>query len=124
MKGRCYDPNDKRWKDYGGRGITVCERWRLSVTDFIKDMGDHPGPEYSLDRINNNGNYEPGNCRWATRVEQARNTRQTKANKLIVRAIRILREHDGFTYDALAEMLSLKRMTVAQIATGRNWKWE
>lgn len=122
MRARCADQNDKRWKDYGGRGITVCERWNMSVAAFIADMGPDPGAEYSLDRINNDGNYEPGNVRWATRFEQARNTRRTKLNALTVRAIRILREHEGFTYQALADMLHLNKITVAQIATGRNWK--
>lgn len=122
MRARCSDQNDKRWKDYGGRGITVCERWSMSVAAFIADMGPDPGPEYSLDRINNDGNYEPGNVRWANRFEQARNTRRTKLNTLTVRAIRILREHEGFTYQALADMLHLNKITIAQIATGRNWK--
>lgn len=121
MRGRCSDQNDKRWKDYGGRGITVCERWQMSVAAFIADIGPHPGAEYTLDRINNDGNYEPGNVRWASRSEQAQNTRRTRANILTVRAIRLLRQHEGFTYEALAEMFHLRKGVISQIATGRTW---
>lgn len=74
MVQRCTNPNSTAWKDYGARGITVCERW-LTFENFYADMGDRPFPGASLDRINNDGNYEPGNVRWVTRVENARNTR-------------------------------------------------
>jgi hypothetical protein len=73
MKGRCLNPQHKQYPDYGGRGITVCQRW-LIFENFYADMGDPP-PDLSLDRINNNGNYEPGNCRWATVAEQLANRR-------------------------------------------------
>jgi hypothetical protein len=72
---RCENPKNPGFKHYGGRGITVCERWRLSFLDFLADMGPRPSPQHSLDRINNDGNYEPGNCRWATAAEQRRNQR-------------------------------------------------
>lgn len=76
MKTRCLNPRHKWFKEYGGRGITVCERW-LAFDGFIADMGKRPGKGYSLDRINNDGNYEPGNCRWATAREQMLNRRRT-----------------------------------------------
>lgn len=73
---RCSDRNIPAWKNYGGRGITVCARWR-SFKNFLADMGPRPVGR-SLDRIDNNGNYEPGNCRWATQKEQTRNCRTNR----------------------------------------------
>lgn len=71
---RCTKPNRKDYKYYGGRGITVCERWRV-YENFLADMGERP-KGLSIDRINNDGNYEPNNCRWATREEQRANQRK------------------------------------------------
>lgn len=73
MHRRCGDPKAVGYHNYGGRGITVCERWK-TFENFHADMGDPP-PKLTLDRINNDGNYEPGNCQWATRSEQRRNQR-------------------------------------------------
>lgn len=70
---RCHNPRNKQYKDYGGRGIYVCDRWR-DYKNFLADMGHSP-PGRSLDRINNNKGYQPDNCRWATRIEQAGNKR-------------------------------------------------
>ena len=79
MKARCYNPNMKRYTDYGERGIEVCERW-LDINNFIEDMYPSYHEGLTLDRIDVNGNYEPDNCRWATLNTQQRNTREIRSN--------------------------------------------
>lgn len=73
MRNRCTNPRNAAYARYGGRGVSVCSRWRESFWAFLEDMGRRPSPMHSLDRINNDGNYEPGNCRWATRRQQLTN---------------------------------------------------
>jgi hypothetical protein len=78
---RCTNPQVPGFKDYGERGIKVCERWRKDFRAFLSDMGAKPSPAHSIDRINNDGDYEPSNCRWATATEQARNQRDGWATR-------------------------------------------
>lgn len=78
IKSRCYNPNIKHFLRYGGRGITVCDRWRDSFQNFIDDIGKAPSNSHTIDRIDVNGNYEPGNCRWATRYVQSNNRSNTR----------------------------------------------
>ncbi len=80
MKSRCLNPNVPNFKHYGGRGVTVCERWKADFGAFFADMGPRPSKHHTIDRIENSGNYEPGNCRWATQSEQGRNRR---GNRLV-----------------------------------------
>jgi hypothetical protein len=76
MVNRCHNPNSAKYTSYGGRGIFVCQRWRESFEAFASDVGACPGAGLSLDRIDNNGNYEPGNVRWSDAFEQAGNRRK------------------------------------------------
>jgi hypothetical protein len=80
MLNRCENPSHRQYADYGARGIHVCDRWKgdVGIINFLADMGSKPSPLHSIDRIDNDKGYEPGNCRWATAKEQQRNKRDTR----------------------------------------------
>lgn len=100
MKKRCLNQNSKRYADYGGRGITICERWLdvdTGFKSFLEDMGFAPGKDYSLERKEVNGNYELSNCKWATAKEQARNKRDTRKvlyHGKVVKLVELCEEHN------------------------------
>lgn len=112
MIGRCYRPRNHRYAWYGGRGIRVCDRWRTSFEAFLADVGPRPTPRHSLDRIDNDGDYEPGNVRWATSFEQSRNRRNVK-----------LYTHDGetLTLSEWADRVGLPYSTLKQRVSRLGW---
>jgi hypothetical protein len=80
MKQRCGNPKRPDYERYGGKGVTVCERWKNSLADFVADVGPRPSPEHTIDRIKSTGPYEPGNVKWSTREEQSEN----RSNSMMV----------------------------------------
>lgn len=108
---RCTNPNNPKYPRWGGRGITVCERWR-SFENFLADVGERP-PGMTLDRRDNNGNYDPDNWRWATPAEQAANTRNLKLTPEVVAQVHVLTAQ-GMTMTAIGTQLGLNRHTVAK----------
>lgn len=122
MKGRCLREKCKSYPSYGGRGILVAAEWLASFDQFLAHVGKRPSPDHSLDRYpDNDGGYEPGNVRWATREEQARNTRKVKLSGGDVVEIRRLLA-DGGAILHVARAFGVAAATVARIRHGRGWK--
>lgn len=121
MMGRCYREKNNRYHNYGGRGITVCDEWKIS-SNFIKwcdSFGDMPKGT-QIDRIDNDGNYEPSNCRLVTPKENARNRSTTKLNIDKVKQIRSLYS-SGVTQDAIASDFNVAQTTVSSVVIRRTW---
>lgn len=104
MRNRCYNVKERSYKDYGGRGITVCDRWKDSFENFYSDMGPKPSPQHTIERDKNDGNYEPNNCRWATRKEQSVNKRNT--------VLVVLSDGSRVTVEEAAGILGLNENTI------------
>lgn len=120
MKTRCLNPNEPRYKDYGGRGIKVCKSWLNSFEKFLADMGERPSG-LTLDRENNELGYFKENCKWSSRKEQSRNRRSVKFNEPNVRLIRE-RLRNGEKQNLLAKKYKVATTTINAIAKNTNWK--
>jgi predicted XRE-type DNA-binding protein len=116
---RCHSPSHHAFKDYGARGITVCDKWK-NFEGFIEDMGFQP-EGLSIERINNDLGYSKENCKWATVTEQARNRRATKLNEDKVVQIKILLE-TGVSQNKIASQFSVSRSNIGHIAQGTTWR--
>ena len=119
MKTRCSNKNHIAYKNYGGRGIKVCERW-LKFENFLEDMGERP-EDLTIDREDNNGNYEPGNCKWATTKEQNRNGRRTKLNPLKAQVIKKLLKESKLVVKEIAEIFHVTKAAIQDIKREKTW---
>lgn len=119
MRDRCTDPTSDSYPDYGGRGITICQRWIDSFEAFLADMGERPAGT-TLDRIDGARGYEPGNCRWATAVEQNRNTRSVALNSVAVDLVRYMHKRGARRAD-LAHAFGVSESTIGNVVARRTW---
>ena len=120
MIARCTDPKHNNYDRYGGRGIRVCDRW-LSFENFLADMGSKPSATHSIDRLDADKDYEPGNCRWATTFEQQHfNKRDVKLTPKDVHIIRKMWS-SGVTQDDLATLFGVHQGQVSRIVNGKRW---
>ncbi len=121
MKKRCTNPKHKRFHRYGGRGISICKRWEHSFLTFLFDMGLKPFEKAEIDRIDNDGNYEPGNCRWTTSKINNRNKGNVKLSFELSEEIRKLYKSGNYTQERLGEIYSVCHSTIGRIVRNKLW---
>ena len=118
---RCHTPNHRSFPDYGGRGIQVCQQWKVSFTNFLRDMGRRPSRHHSLDRFpDNDGDYGPSNCRWTIAKHQSRNRRNTKLTERAVEEIRSLRNSQP--QRLIARRFGVSQSTIVSVLSGKSWQ--
>lgn len=122
MRNRCYDQKNHAYHRYGGRGITVCNRWRKSFTAFFVDMGERPFPRAEIDRIDNDGNYEPSNCRWIAHIENIRNSSFAKLTTAEVKEIRNRYVFGIFGCKKLAAIYGTSYQNIRLIVKNKSWQ--
>ena len=123
MKKRCINPNNKDYDKYGGRGITICDRWLNSFENFYEDMGDRPFKGAQLDRKENDKGYYKSNCRWVTSKQNNNNRRNPKGRKLNPDKVREIRSlYPEFTQDQLAKRYGVWQTTIEKIINYKIWK--
>src|ERR1700756_1354993 len=126
IKDRCYNPSNNNYERYGGRGIRVCERWLNSAENFLMDMGKRPSPKHSIERLDNDSDYGPGNCIWADKKQQARNTRQ---NRIVVFRGQEMSLAEAVERSATAKYATVharlrKGFSLEQALDARDWRIE
>jgi predicted XRE-type DNA-binding protein len=121
MKQRCLNPNHERYKDYGSKGIIICERWKNSFENFLEDMGERPEGT-TIDRIDNSDGYYKENCRWATFKQQARNKSNNKLDEDKIREIKKLLKETNLTQKEIGNLFGVSLYTISKIKLGKIWR--
>ena len=123
IKKRCLDPKAEQFKNYGARGIGICAEWVNDYRAFYAHVGPRPSPKHSIDRIDNDGNYEPGNVRWATRTTQSRNSRWPRLSELDADCIRYWHAA-GLSQGDLSFVFRLSGGHVSRVVNHKIWRKE
>lgn len=116
---RCLNPNSDAFHNYGGRGVVICERW-LDFANFLEDMGERP-EKFTIERVDNNKGYEPGNCKWASRAEQSHNRRGGIFTERKIKRVRKLRSL-GFSTSYIGKLFGTDRSYISAICLNKIWK--
>ena len=122
MRARCYKETNKSYKNYGGRGITVCKEWRESFLSFYNDMGPRPFDGAQIDRIDNNKGYSKENCKWASHAENSQHTTKTILNWEKVRAIRAEYATGKHTQTSIAKAYGVTLQQINHVVRNKQWK--